>query len=63
MLVSTDPVAMDRIAYDIVAEKRIAEGLLKAPAPDSLTFLAMSAALGLGISDKSNIDLRVLEVS
>jgi Domain of unknown function (DUF362) len=63
MLVSTDPVAMDRIGYDIIAEKRIAEGLQKSPAPESLTFLAMADALGLGVSDKNRIDLKVFEIS
>ncbi len=58
LLVSSDPVAMDRIAYDIVAEKRIAEGLIKSPAPDSLTFLTIASALGLGISQKDKIELR-----
>lgn len=63
MLVSTDPVAMDRIGYDLIAEKRIAEGLQKASSPESLTFLAMATALGLGISDKNKIDLKVFDVS
>jgi len=63
MLVSTDPVATDRIGYDIIAEKRIAEGLQKAPTPESLTFLAMATALGLGVSDKSKIDLKVFDLS
>lgn len=63
MLVSSDPVAMDRIGYNIIAEKRIAEGLQKAPAPESLTFLSMATALGLGISDINKIDLKVFEMS
>ena len=63
LLVSTDPVAMDRIGYDIIAEKRIAEGLQKAPAPESLTFLTMADSLGLGISDKNKIDLKMFEMS
>jgi hypothetical protein len=63
LLVSSDPVAMDRIGYDIIAEKRIAEGLQKAPAPESLTFLTMATALGLGVSDKSKIDLKVFKMS
>jgi uncharacterized protein (DUF362 family) len=63
MLVSSDPVAMDRIGYDIIAEKRIAEGLQKAPAPESMTFLTMATALGLGVSDKNKIDLKVFEMS
>jgi len=58
LLVSSDPVAMDRIAYDIIAEKRIAEGLQKVPTPESLTFLKMAAALGLGVAEKEMIDLR-----
>ncbi len=63
LLVSSDPVAMDRIAYDIIAEKRIAEGLQKAPSPESLTFLKMAAALGLGVAEKDRIDLRSFDLS
>ena len=63
MLVSSDPVAMDRIGYNIIAEKRIAEGLQKAPAPESLTFLTMADALGLGVADKNKISLKVFEMS
>lgn len=36
LLVASDPVATDRIAYDIIAEKRIAEGLLKVSNPGVL---------------------------
>jgi hypothetical protein len=63
LLIASDPVAMDRIAYDIIAQKRIAEGIQKAPAPESLTFLSMSSDLGLGISDINNIDVKLLEMS
>jgi uncharacterized protein (DUF362 family) len=62
LLVSSDPVAMDRIGYDIIAAKRIAEGLLKAPAPESLTFLAMATALGLGVSDRSKIEIKMFDL-
>ncbi len=62
LLVSSDPVAMDRIAYDIIAERRMKEGLLKSPAPESLTFLSMASSLGLGISDMKLIDLRIHEI-
>jgi len=62
ILVATDPVALDRIAYDIVAEKRIAEGLQKALTPQVLTFLAMAADLKLGVSDKERIDLNVIDL-
>lgn len=62
LLVSSDPVAIDRIGYDIIAEKRIAEGLQKIPAPESLTFLSMATALGLGVSDKSRIELKLIDL-
>lgn len=55
ILVSSDPVAMDRIGYDIIAAKRITEGLLKEANPSALTFLTMASDLGLGISDKNKI--------
>lgn len=63
ILVATDPVSMDRVAYDIIAEKRIAEGLQKAPAPGSLTFLSMADALGLGISDINKMNVKLIEMS
>ena len=63
LLAGSDPVAMDRIAYDIIAEKRIAEGLLKTPNPDVLTFLKMSSDLGLGIWEKDKIELKILDLS
>jgi hypothetical protein len=57
ILVATDPVALDRISYDIIAGKRIAEGIQKEATPEVLKFLTMSSGLGLGISDKAKIDL------
>jgi uncharacterized protein (DUF362 family) len=63
LMVSTDPVAMDRIGYDLIAEKRIAEGLQKTSSPESLTFLTMATALGLGVSDKSKIDVKMFDIS
>jgi hypothetical protein len=62
ILVASDAVAMDRIAYDIVADKRIKEGLQKAANPEVLTFLTMATALGLGVSEKGKIDLNIIEL-
>jgi uncharacterized protein (DUF362 family) len=62
ILIASDAVALDRIAYDIVAEKRIKEGLQKTANPAAITFLTMSTALGLGVSDKDKIDLNVIDV-
>jgi len=63
ILAGSDPVAMDSIAYDIIAEKRIAEGLLKTPNPDVLAFLRISSDLGLGILDKEKIDLKTFDLT
>jgi len=62
ILVSTDPVALDRVSYDIVADKRIAEGVQKAKAPQSLTFLTMASALGLGVADMDKIKIETIDL-
>jgi uncharacterized protein (DUF362 family) len=63
LLAGSDPVAMDRIAYDIIADKRIAEGVMKAPNPAVLTFLKMASDLGLGISEREKIEFQTFELS
>jgi uncharacterized protein (DUF362 family) len=54
----TDPVAVDRIGYDIVLAKRIAEGLQKEGAATALEFMLQAEKLSLGIADRTIIDLR-----
>ena len=61
LLAASDPVATDRIAYDIIAEKRIAEGVMKAANPAVLTFLKMADNLGLGVWDKEKIELLTID--
>ncbi len=63
LLAGSDPVAMDRIAYDIIAEKRIVEGLLKVPNPDVLTFLKIASELGLGTWEKDKIELKMFDMT
>jgi hypothetical protein len=63
LLVGSDPVAMDRIAYDIIAAKRVEQGLLKAPNPAVLTFLKMASDLGLGIQEKEKIELKSIDLT
>ncbi len=63
ILIASDPVALDRTGYDLVAEKRIAEGLQKTSAPETLKFLTMSSDLGLGISDKTKIELKTFDLA
>jgi uncharacterized protein (DUF362 family) len=57
IITGTDPVAVDRIGYDIVLAKRIAEGLQKEGAASALNFMAMAEKLALGVADREKIDL------
>lgn len=63
ILVSSDPVAMDRIGQDIIAEKRVKEGIQKTVSPAALSFLKMSSDLGLGVCDLEKIDLKIVEMA
>ena len=48
ILVASDPVALDRISYDLVAEKRIAEGIQKAPTPEVSEVSGTGCRTGFG---------------
>jgi hypothetical protein len=56
MLFGSDPVAVDRIGYDIILQKRIAEGIQKEESPKGMRFMTLSSDLGLGVSDKGKIE-------
>jgi len=58
ILASTDPVAIDRIGYDIVLAKRIVEGLQKEGTPRALDFMLQAQKLELGVADREKIDMR-----
>ncbi len=58
ILAATDPVAVDRIGYEIVLAKRIAEGLQKEGTPAALEFMRQAESLSLGVADRARIDLR-----
>jgi uncharacterized protein (DUF362 family) len=58
IITGTDPVAVDRIGYDILLAKRIAEGLQKEGAATALEFMLQAEKLSLGIADRTKIDLR-----
>ena len=58
IITGTDPVAVDRIGYDILLAKRIAEGLQKEGNPMALEFMAQAEKIGLGIADRTKIDMR-----
>ena len=62
LLIGTDPVAVDRIGYDIVIAKRMEEGVQDAENPAGAKFMEMASALKLGISDPQKIKLVKLDV-
>ncbi|MDX9728165.1 MAG: DUF362 domain-containing protein [Bacteroidales bacterium] len=57
IITGTDAVAVDRIGYDIVLAKRIAEGLQKEGSPTALEFMLQAERLGLGVADRAKINL------
>ena len=58
MLFGTDPVAVDRIGYDIIYKKRVQEQIVKEESPRGRQFLALAENLGLGTADIARIDLK-----
>lgn len=62
VLVGTDPVAIDRIGYDIVINKRIAEGVQKEENARGRIFMELAQNLGLGIADIEKISLTKVEM-
>jgi uncharacterized protein (DUF362 family) len=58
IMVGTDPVAVDRVGYDIVLKKRIAEGLQKEGSQKALEFMLQAEKLQLGIADIKKINLQ-----
>ncbi|MDT8401171.1 MAG: DUF362 domain-containing protein [Bacteroidales bacterium] len=63
VLVATDPVAIDRIAHEIVVAKRIEEGIQKEDNPGASVFLDMAENLELGIGRREMIRLNEINIS
>lgn len=57
MLIGTDPVAVDRIGYDIVLAKRIEEGIQEEENPVGPKFIDLAEKLELGVGKAENIKL------
>jgi hypothetical protein len=57
ILVGTDPVAVDRVGYDIILRKRLEKKIQKEENPKARTFLEMADKLGLGISELAKIEV------
>lgn len=62
ILVGSDPVAVDRIGYDIVIKKRIEEKLQKADSKNGRIFMDAAEKLQLGVADIDKIDLKKIEM-
>jgi hypothetical protein len=56
MLFGTDPVAVDRMGYEIIYKKRVAEGIQKEETIRGREFMKMAADLGLGVEDITKIE-------
>lgn len=62
LLLGTDPVAVDRIGYGIVLQKRIEEGIQQEDTPRGRAFMEYASQLGLGEADPEKIDLKKISL-
>lgn len=60
VLAGTDPVAVDRIGYDIILRKRLEEKIQKEENPDARAFMELAEKLGLGTADRKAIDVTTI---
>ncbi|MFV0420072.1 MAG: DUF362 domain-containing protein [Dysgonomonas sp.] len=58
LLLGTDPVAVDRIAYDVVIKKRIEEGVQTEEKPAGRKFMEIAQELQLGVCNIDKINLK-----
>jgi hypothetical protein len=58
LFLGSDGVAVDLIAQEFLTAVRIAKGVESAPDPTIRVYLDMAAKLGLGVSDRSKVELR-----
>ncbi len=64
VMVSTDPVAIDRVASDIVDQLRVAHHMTTlAQRGKPPRYIDAAATMGLGVSDRTRIDTRVIELT
>lgn len=56
LLVGSDPVAVDRIGYDIVIAKRMAEGVQEKEKAGARAFMDKAQEFQLGVADKDRIE-------
>lgn len=63
ILIGTDPVAVDRVGYDIVMRKRIEMGIQKADTGSGLVTLRMAKEMGLGEFEIENMTILKRDIS
>lgn len=63
LLVGTDPVAVDRIGYEIILQKRIEENIQKEESPRGRTFMDMAEKLQLGVADIKKIKHKKIKLA
>lgn len=63
LMAGTDPVAVDRIGYEIVLQKRLQENVQSEASPRAVRYMEMAADYGLGIADPGGIQLKELKLS
>ncbi|MFC2133088.1 DUF362 domain-containing protein [Bacteroidota bacterium] len=62
ILIGTDPVAVDRIGFEIITKKRIKEGLQEKASERGQEFLYMAEKHNLGEADLKEIDLEKIQL-
>lgn len=62
VLAGTDPVAVDRIGYDIVIKKRIEMGVQEQDTDRGKEFMKLAASYGLGEAEIEKIDLQTINI-
>ncbi|MFT4224383.1 DUF362 domain-containing protein [Dysgonomonas sp.] len=62
MLVGSDPVAVDRVAYDVVINKRIQEGVQTEEKIAGRKFMEIAQELQLGVCDRDKIKLKEISI-
>lgn len=62
VLIGTDPVAVDRVCYDIIYKKRVEEKIQKEESPKGRKFLELAQNLKLGVADLEKIKLETIKL-
>lgn len=63
ILVGTDPVAVDRMGYEIIFKKRVEENIQKEESPRGRGFMDLAEKLQLGVADIKKIDHKKIKLA